>query len=167
MIPEPLHVPPRALDAFVDGVRHHGQLGQETGAFFLTAPEHRDVVVVALAGEAGVERAYGQFVIGLPAIDKIFTYAEQRGLQVRAMLHSHPRAAFLSRTDLEYSLRVRGFVNAVVPTFAAPSADPAHWGWWQYDGEWTACSPAAPDPACPAAGVITFDAEEVRELHEY
>lgn len=167
MKPAPLRIPPPALGVFVDDVRRHGLLGQETGALFLSVPEHRDVAVVALAGDAGVDRAYGRFIISLPAIDMAFTYAEQRGLQVRAMIHSHPRAAFLSRTDLRYSLRVRGFVNAVVPTFATPPADPAVWGWWQYDDEWTACAPVAVDSACPPATIITFDAEGVRELHEH
>ncbi|MFJ1973707.1 hypothetical protein ACIO93_34175 [Streptomyces sp. NPDC087903] len=166
-MPEALRVSPQALTTFVDDVRRYGQLARETGAFFLTAPEHRDVTVVALAGESGIERAYGRFVIGLPAIDKVFSYAEKRGLQVRAMLHSHPRSAFLSRTDLQYSLRVRGFVNAVVPNFAAPPSSPADWGWWQYYGEWAVCSPAIADPDCPSACAVTFDAEGVREHDEH
>ncbi|MEU6138790.1 hypothetical protein ABZ848_00335 [Streptomyces sp. NPDC047081] len=114
-----------------------------------------------------MDRAYGRFVIGLQAVDTAFTYAEERGFQVRAMLHSHPRAAFLSATDLRYSLRMRGFVTAVVPTFASPPIDPAQWGWWQYDGNWWVCSPPTIDSACPEATVLTFDAEGVRELHEY
>lgn len=167
MRPTPLRIAPRSLDGFVDDVRRHGRLGRETGAFFLTAPEGRDVTVVAFAGDSGVDRAYGRFVIGLEAIDQVFTYAEECGLQVRAMLHSHPRAAFLSHTDLKYSLRVRGFVNAVVPTFAEPPADPSRWGWWQFDGDWSACSPPTTDPACPEAKILFFDAEGVRELHEH
>ncbi|MFK0154687.1 hypothetical protein ACIQVK_21750 [Streptomyces sp. NPDC090493] len=83
------------------------------------------------------------------------------------MLHSHPRDAFLSRTDLRYSLRVPGFVNSVVPTFAQPPTDPSLWGWWQYVDDWSSCSPPVTDPACPKATVITFDAEGVREVHGY
>ncbi|MEV2193605.1 Mov34/MPN/PAD-1 family protein [Streptomyces phaeochromogenes] len=164
---ESLRISPRSLDAFIDDVRRHGRLGRETGGFFLTTPEDRDVRAVALAGSRGIDRAYGRFVIGLQAIDKAFAYAEERGLQVRAMLHSHPRGAFLSRTDLRHSLRVPGFVNAVVPTFAEPPTDPSLWGWWQYDDDWSSCAPPVTDPACPKAAVITFDAEGVREGHGY
>jgi proteasome lid subunit RPN8/RPN11 len=156
-----------ALESFIGDVRHHGCLGRETGGFFMTAPGEPDVVAIALAGDHGVDRGYGRFIITMPAIDAAFTYAERRGLQVRAMVHSHPHAAFLSRTDLRYSMRVLGFVNAVIPTFVDPPTEPAHWGWWQYDGNWVPCAPAITGPQNTSTQVIIFDAKGVRELREH
>lgn len=158
--PEPLRIPRRALDSITAHVQHYGQQELETGGFLLTEPQQPRVCVLALAGSTGIIRGEGLFVVTVPALDRLFTHAEDNGLQVRAMLHSHPAEAFLSMTDRRYSLRVHGFINAVVPDYATPTADAAAWGWWRHDGDWVTCPPPqfTTDDAHPLQ-VVVFDAE--------
>ena len=163
--PEPLRIPHGALIALTTHLHHYGQHDLESGGFLLTQPGHQRTLMLALAGTAGIVRGPGLFVITAPAFDRLFTYAETLGLQVRAMIHSHPDEAFLSPTDRRYSLRMRGFINAVVPTYAAPPDDPAAWGWWRYEHDWIPCPPAAAVPDNPTpTPIMTFDAEG---LYEY
>ena len=129
----------------------------------MTALEDPDVRVLALTAEAGIERSIGRFFIGAAALDQLFTHAEQHGLQVRAMIHSHPSEAFLSAVDQRCTLRVPGFVSGVIPNFASPPTDPADWGWWRWDATWTSCPVPATTATLPAAQVISFDAEGIYE----
>ena len=162
--PEPLHIPRRALDALTAHLCRYGQDDLESGGFLLTRPGEPDILMLALAGTTGIVRGPGLFIITAPAFDRLFTHAEQHGLQVRAMIHSHPEEAFLSPTDRRYSLRVHGFINAVVPDYATPPDDPAAWGWWRHDHDWIPCPPAiaVPDTPIPAR-IVTFDAEGLYE----
>lgn len=158
----PLLLPSGALDPLLDQIRHHGHSGRETGALLLTRPGEPEVQVLALTGIAGIERGIGLFFIGAAALDRLFTYAEQRGLQVRAMIHSHPEDAFLSPVDQRCTLRVPGFVSAVVPNFAHPPTDPKDWGWWRWVTSWNPCS-APTVAALPTPRVMSFDAEGIHE----
>jgi hypothetical protein len=158
--PERLRIPRRAFDVITSHVQNYGQQEMESGGFLLTAPRQARVQVLALAGSAGIVRGAGLFIITAPALDRLFTHAETDGLQVRAMFHSHRAEAFLSPTDRRYSLRAQGFINAVVPDYATPTADPAAWGWWRHDNDWVTCPPAqiTPDDSHPLQ-VVAFDAE--------
>jgi len=158
-----LSIPANAVEAIVEDVRRYGLHHVETGALLLTKPGEHVILAAALAGEAGIERSEGLFIITLPAFDALFTYAEDHGLQVRAMVHSHPREAFLSPTDRRYGLRMRGFLSAVVPTYADPPVTPQAWGWWRYDDDWHPTEPAEATGADTSAQVLTFDAGGVRE----
>jgi proteasome lid subunit RPN8/RPN11 len=136
----------------------------ESGGFLLTMPGQAHVQMVALAGTVGIVRGPGLFIVTAPALDRLFTHAEQHGLQARAMVHSHPAEAFLSVTDRRYSLRVRGFINAVVPNYASPVSDPAVWGWWHHQADWVQCPPAQIIPdGLASTQVITFDEEGLHE----
>ncbi|MEU2914788.1 hypothetical protein ACFYM3_36930 [Streptomyces massasporeus] len=152
-----------AVDPVLREIRRHGLAGQETGALLLTGQSDMHVLVMAVAGTAGIVRGPGLFTVSAVAYDRLFTFAEERSYQVRAMIHSHPEEAFLSRTDRAHSLRVPGFVSAVVPTYAAPPADPASWGWWRFEQEWAPCTAAVVDPALPPMRSVVFDEEGVRE----
>ncbi|HCT80364.1 MAG TPA: hypothetical protein DGG94_01030 [Micromonosporaceae bacterium] len=143
-------------------VSRWGQAGVETGGFLLTKLGDPLVRVVALAGTTGIIRRYGLFVITRPAFDAIFTWAEDNDLQVRAMVHSHADKAFLSLTDREGGLRVRGFLSAVVPTFADPPCDPATWGWWTYTSDWASTSAPRLDAAANLVDSVVFDGDGVR-----
>jgi hypothetical protein len=157
-----LVLPTGAVDPVLREIRSHGLADQETGALLLTGRSEMDVLVVAVAGTAGIVRGPGLFRVSAVAYDRLFTFAEERSYRTRAMIHSHPAEAFLSRTDRLYSLRVPGFVSAVVPTYAAPPADPASWGWWRFDQDWLPCAAAVIDDALPPVLTVLFDEEGVR-----
>ncbi|GAA2103628.1 hypothetical protein GCM10009759_39230 [Kitasatospora saccharophila] len=157
-----LVLPAGAVDPVLREIRRHGLADRETGALLLTGPSEMDVLVVAVAGTAGIVRGPGLFRVSAVAYDRLFTFAEERSYRTRAMIHSHPDEAFLSRTDRLYSLRVPGFVSAVVPTYAAPPADPAAWGWWRFDQDWFPCSAPVVDDALPPVLTVLFDEEGVR-----
>jgi proteasome lid subunit RPN8/RPN11 len=159
-----LRIPPRGVSAIVADVRTWGSYGLETGAVLLTSPGDDAVGVVALAGTSGVIRRPGLFVLTHKVIDTLFTYAEDRGLQARAQVHSHRGRAFLSKTDREGNIRLPGFIASVVPRFQAPSDRLEDWGWWTFArGDWepTACGQVDHDAA--DATVVTVDAEGIDE----
>lgn len=164
MTEDQLRISANVVAELVREVRHHGHVPEETGALLLTAPGDREVIAVALAGLDGIQRGEGLFAIILPAFDALFTYAEEQGLQVRAMVHSHPREAFLSYVDRQHGLRVRGFLSAVIPTYRNPPAGPEAWGWWRYDGDWHTAEPAIMVEHGPVAKVFTFDS---RGIHDH
>jgi hypothetical protein len=145
----------------VDDVRDHGDAGIETGAFLLGLAD-QPVTTLALAGDAGVARHKRQFRVTARALHRLFTWADQRELQVVAQAHSHGGAAFLSRSDLRHGFSVNGFTTAVIPYFGMPPQDPAEWGWWRYEhGEWIDVEP--PGVIDGAAAVVVFDESGVRE----
>ncbi|MBI1759234.1 MAG: hypothetical protein HYR62_08425 [Actinobacteria bacterium] len=156
-----LDLPRGATAAIAEHIRCYGELGLETGALLMTAPGGLQVTAVALAGTAGITRRRDQFHLAMPVLDRLFTYAEEHQLQVRAHLHSHARTAFLSETDRRGCIRMRGFLAAVVPDFASPPGDPASWGWWAFTGSDWAPSPSATLIDGPVA-VLTVDAGGVR-----
>lgn len=156
-------LPAGAVAPVLEEVRRHGLADQETGVLLLTGQSDAHVLVVAVAGTAGIVRAPGLFTVSAVAYDRLFTFAEERSYRVRAMIHSHPEEAFLSRTDRAYSLRVPGFVSAVVPTYAAPPADPGSWGWWRFAQDWLPCAAPVVDPALLPSYTVVFDEEGVRE----
>lgn len=143
-----------------DEVRHFGANDQETGGFLLTS-DRRTVCHVALAGLVGIERDWGRFVVRRNAIDRLFTYAEDRGLRVAGMFHSHMNEAFLSPIDRDGGINMNGFTSIVIPTFGSPPADTTKWGFWTFrDREW--CQ----SPPWPAVGVaspapLRFDGDGV------
>jgi len=158
-----LHLGTHAIETMVDDVRQYGGLGVETGSLLLTPRGEPTVSVLALAGEAGVTRHRGLFVLSAAALNPLFDYAEDRDLQVRAQVHSHMFEAFLSPTDKAGNIRMHGFIAAVIPTFATPSSDVAVWAWWVFDdAEWVETRPATV-AANLKTTVITFDADGVHE----
>ncbi|MFF5960397.1 MULTISPECIES: hypothetical protein [Streptomyces] len=159
-----LVLPTGAVDPVLQEIQRHGLADQETGALLLTGQSHKHVLAVAVAGRAGIVRGPGLFTVSAVAYDRLFTFAEERSYRVRAMIHSHPGEAFLSRTDRAYSLRVPGFISAVVPTYVAPPADPESWGWWRFEQDWVPCTTPVVDPALPPVRTVVFDEEGV---HEY
>ena len=162
MTQQPLRLPSNVPEVLAEEVRRYGNVGVETGALLLTAPGDLTVTTVALAGQQGIQRGLGLFVITLPAFDALFTYAENHELQVRAMVHSHPEEAFLSYVDRQQGLRMRGFISAVIPTYADPPPLPEHWGWWRYDKDWHPDEPARVAADIPPAEILIFDAGGVR-----
>ncbi|WP_404959617.1 hypothetical protein [Streptomyces sp. 147326] len=158
-----LVLPAGAVDPVLQEIRRHGLADLETGALLLTGQSDMRVLVVAVAGTAGIVRGPGLFAVSAVAYDRLFTFAEERSYRVRAMVHSHPKEAFLSRTDRAYSLRVPGFVSAVVPTYTAPPTNLASWGWWRFERDWVPCTTPAVDPALPPVHTVVFDEEGVRE----
>ncbi len=162
MIQPNLVVPAGAATRLCADIRQYGRSGVETGGLLLTTPGDPAVRVVAVAGTTGIVRGYGLFVITRPAFDAIFTWAEDHELQVRAMVHSHPDEAFLSPTDREGGLRVRGFYSAVVPTFADPPEDPAAWLWWTFASDWVPMLAPRLDSTADLTSSVVFDGDGVR-----
>lgn len=148
----------RALvDALVSEVGSWGIRGAETGGFLL-APERQPgrASVLALAGGPGVVRRRDVFIVSGTAIERLFSWAADGELLIRAQVHSHARGAFLSPTDLRHGFDVDGFITAVVPNFAAPSAEPSHWGWWRRgEDQWRPVR--APDVVAGAVETVHFD----------
>jgi hypothetical protein len=95
-----------------------------------------------------------------PVIDRLFSYAEDHKLVVRSLVHSHEHDAFMSKTDREGTIRVPGFVAAIIPTFHQPPADPGSWGWWAWAGGAWAESAAA-ETIDGAVTVVVADAHGV------
>lgn len=145
------------VDALVAEIGAWGERNVETGGFLLAAEDHPDRAnVLALAGEAGIVRHRDLLTISRSAIERLFTWAGDAEMRIRAQVHSHARVAFLSRTDLHHGFDVDGFITAVVPHFAAPSADPGDWGWWQRGGgRWQARR--APDVVVGTVHIVRFD----------
>lgn len=129
-----LRIPAPVAEAIAAHVAGYGRSGVETGGFLMADPKTGVLAVMAMAGEVGVVRDPDLFLVSSRAMDRLFSYAESRGLWVAAQVHSHGGRAFLSRTDREHGVAVEGFTTVVVPNFGAPSADPEAWGWWRYQG---------------------------------
>ncbi len=158
----PLQLPRTAVDAIADHVAACGKQRLETGALLLTEPGDTTVTTIAIAGTTGVHRGYGRFVLTMPVIDRLFTYAETNNLQVVAHVHSHGRGAFLSPIDRTGTIRMTGFIAAVIPTFATPPRDPDRWGWWSFrDGDWHDHPPAVMTDE-GTVELVTVDADGVR-----
>jgi hypothetical protein len=157
----PLILPPSAATLLCEDISRYGRKSVESGGLLLTDPGNPEVKVVALAGTIGIVRRYGLFVITRPAFDAIFSWAEDNDLQVRGMVHSHAGRAFLSPTDREGGLRVRGFVSAVVPTFVNPPQDPDRWGWWTYTSDWTQVPAPAAASVASSVQSLVFDGDGV------
>jgi hypothetical protein len=147
----------QAVARLLADVRLHGARRVEAGAFLLAreiAPERLELV--ALAGERGIRRARDLFKVPGRAIERLFTWASDRDLMIRAQVHSHRRTAFLSPTDLRGGFSVDGFVTCVIPYYAEPPAEPEGWGWWEYGaGRWR--TRTAPTPVAGEAEVVYFD----------
>lgn len=158
-----LSLPVEAPEAIARYVEGYGVKGVETGAFLLAPGEVADEVgIVAFTGQKGITRNRDVFGVSGKAIGRLFAWAEDHGMRVRALVHSHKRRAFLSRTDLGHGFAVRSFTAAIVPWYAFPPTNPADWGWWRYDrGKWQALDPAT--LASREVALVTFDEEGVRE----
>lgn len=158
-----LHLPSAAVSTMVGDIRAYGRKGLETGSLLLTRPGGPDVTVLAMAGDRGVTRKHGLFVLSSAALAPLFTFAEDTELQLRAQVHSHAGRAFLSRTDKSGNIRVPGFIAAVVPNFVSPSEDVGVWGWWTYASTgWAVLAPPAVSPV--TVKTVIFDADGV---HDY
>lgn len=153
-----------AIGSLIEHVSSYGRTEVETGALLMCDPGGGAVRAIALTGDRGVTRKYGLFVLSMRVIDSAFSYAEDRGLQVRAQVHSHAGAAFLSPTDKTGNLNMEGFIAAVIPNFRNPPHDPTLWGWWTYGARaWRASGPARTDRTLPSATILTVDADGASE----
>jgi hypothetical protein len=95
------------------------------------------------------------------ALDRLFDFADQRSYRIPAQFHSHATAAFLSHTDQQLGLRVKGFTSTVIPDFANPTSKVAAWGWWRFFSEdWDACQP--PRIEGGDVEIVVFDEVGVR-----
>lgn len=159
-----LLLPDGAIEPLIEHVSDYGRTDVETGALLMCDLRSNAVRAVAMTGDHGVTRKYGLFVLSMRVIDSAFSYAEGHGLQVRAQVHSHAGAAFLSPTDKGGNLNMQGFIAAVIPHFRRPPSDPASWGWWTFDdGAWRASEAACTDRTLPSATIVTVDAEGAYE----
>ncbi|MCU1694672.1 MAG: hypothetical protein JWR34_735 [Mycobacterium sp.] len=159
-----LLLPNGAIQQLIEHVKTYGRNEVETGALLMCSPNSDTVRAVALAGARGVTRRYGLFVLSMRVIDSAFSYAEDRGLQVRAQVHSHAGAAFLSPTDKKGNLTMNGFIAAVIPNFRNPPRDPESWGWWTFGaGAWRTSAPARPDQTLSSASILTVDEDGAHE----
>lgn len=142
-------------------VAGHGALECETGGFLLAQREksgeagHLDVL--ALARNSGIQRRRDLFVISATAIERLFTWAGEQELAIRAQVHSHRKQAFLSPTDERHGFAVERFITTVIPSYATPPIHPAQWGWWRYVGtRWTPTE----SPSVTRGTVVTVDFDE-------
>lgn len=154
-------LPVTAGEVLVEHVRAHGAHGVETGGLLL-ADTSGVIVAVACAAAAGITRHHDLFKINGAALDSLFSWCEARGLRARAIFHSHAGRAFLSATDRELGLNVRGFTSVVLPDFADPPRNPADWAWFTFDGSnWVDQTPWP--SARTAVRVLDFDSVVVHE----
>lgn len=158
-----LTLPAAVPEAVARHVKEYGATGVETGAFLLALAGAADEVsVLALAGEDGITRGPEVFGVSGRAIGRLFDWADESGMRVRALVHSHERRAFLSKTDLKHGFAVSNFTTAIVPWYADPSPSPSDWAWWRYyGGEWRTIGPATLTNR--EAGFVVFDEGGVRE----
>jgi len=160
---ETLAIPSGAVDVLARETRSYGVRLLETGGFLFTETDHTTQRGVALAGTRGIVRRRRLFQISARALDRLFTFADDRGLWIPVQFHSHEMSAVMSETDDAHGLRAEGFVSAIIPSFAAPPADVSRWGWWQFQhGGWHQRAPITVHPAAVDL-VVTFDEDGVRE----
>src|SRR5260370_41241526 len=107
-----------AVASIIREVRSYGEHALETGGFLFANTGSEALTGVAMAGEAGITRRRRLFQITERALDRLFTFADDRGLWIPVQFHSHEMAAFMSRTDSEHGLRVQGFVSTIITEFA-------------------------------------------------
>jgi hypothetical protein len=158
-----VRLPSEAVAQIVGEVASYGRGdGVETGGFLLAPSDDPDgVSVVAMAGETGIERAWGRFRVSALAIDVLFAWAEERGLRIPAQFHSHGIGRDLSLIDRREGFNVRGFISCVVPEFHDPPSGPNRWGWWLFDGaSWVETAPCTVVDG--GVMVVRFDEEGVR-----
>jgi hypothetical protein len=145
------------VDTLTADVRRFGARNAETGGFLLSTEAQPDrLTVLALAGQDGIGRRRGLFTVSGTAIERLFSWAGERELRIRAQVHSHAHDAFLSPTDLRHGFNVAEFITAVVPYFAAPSPEPVDWGWWQRSATAWLTRPA-PTVVVGAVTAVHFD----------
>ena len=154
-------IPAPGVTALIREATVFGARDLETGGFLLAqradpSGAHTTVTAVALAGDAGVVRDRDLFQISERALDRIFTFADDQGLWIPALLHSHRASAFLSATDQRYGLGADGFVSAVIPEYSSPPRNLARWGWWRFEsGRWRGAAPGR--TAAGTVEVLRFD----------
>jgi hypothetical protein len=151
------------IDEVVQETRYYGEQLLETGGFLLSPTGQETISCVAVGGEAGIIRRPRLFQISEGALDRLFTFADEKGFWIPVQFHSHRFGAFLSETDAEHGLSVDGFISVILPTFADPPRDVRSWGWWQFrTGAWHSCAPASVRGA-DFDSVIVFDENGVYE----
>ena len=156
-----LRIPASAIEAIGDEVLAFGSRDVETGGFVMAARDGDTVSIVAVAGNTGIVRRGNLFVMSELALDRIFTFADDRQMWIPAQFHSHRLGAFLSETDKEHGLRVDGFISVVIPTYSDPPRDVARWGWWRFGaGRWRTIEPGG--IAGGQVDVVRFDEDGVR-----
>lgn len=159
-------IPAAGVSALIDETMAFGARCLETGGFVLApradpADGNTAVTVIALAGDAGIARHRDMFQVSERALDRIFTFADDHGLWIPALLHSHRVSAFLSVTDQRHGLGVDGFVSAVIPQYSSPPTDPERWGWWRHEsGRWRDAD--SPRVVGETIEVVRFDEGGVR-----
>lgn len=161
--PSALTLPAAVLESVILHVKEYGAKGTETGVFLL-APESvaNEISVVAFAGEEGITRGPDVFGVSGRAVAQLFGWADENGMRVRVLVHSHKYRAFLSKTDLKHGFAVSGFTTTIIPWYAEPSPDPVDWAWWRYEaGKWRVIDPAT--IVNRKAGFVVFDEGGVRE----
>lgn len=150
-----------SVKSVTDEVRSFGLLGLETGGFLLMPRGAATISIVALAGDTGIVRRRDLFQISARALDRLFTFADERDLWVPTQFHSHRQGAFLSIVDKSHGLSVEGFISIVVPRFVDPQPDPRAWGWWQNkENQWVEVAPW--NHRHGGAEVVRFDEDGVR-----
>lgn len=158
----PLTLPAGMPAAIADVARAAGASRVETGGFIIGSSETSHGSVLALTGQADIERREHLFRVGGLALARLFDWTEECELSVLAQWHTHRYEAFLSRTDLEHGLNVPGFHTTVVPDYEQASPDPSRWGWWTYNGVAWASAPA-PVLVETAFQTVTFEKGSVVE----
>jgi len=154
-------MPSTAAAAIADEVRRYGEEILETGGFLLGPKGSQEITVLAFAGQIGILRSWGLFQVHELALDRLFGFADDRGLSIPAQFHSHMLRDELSPTDREHGLRVEEFISAVVPEYRMPPCDPAKWGWWRFDrDQWVRIGAATTGPG--GVEIVEFDRGGVR-----
>ena len=163
MIEISLSAPNSAVATVIRETSSYGGRLLETGGFLFSPVDSNTLTGVALAGNTGIIRHRQLFQISERALDRLFTFADDRGFWIPVQFHSHEKAAFMSKTDARDGLRVEGFTSTVIPEFAAPTNDVRSWGWWQFrGGDWHRCTPVT-TYAGEIDLVVVFDEDGVHE----
>lgn len=158
-----LSIPQIGIEAIVQETVKFGMGQLETGGFLLVHSGESEVCGVAMAGMRGIVRRHNIFQISSPALDRLFSYADDAGLRIPAQFHSHRFGALMSRSDEQHGFRVGGFISTIIPDFALPPANPFAWGWWQFSrGDWVPFNSVS--LVAKSIGIIVdFDEDGVRE----
>lgn len=153
---------PGAITVIVEDVCRFARSGVESGAWLLASERDRlQVSHVALLGTVGVVRRPDQLIVTAKGVSRLFSWAADSSLVVRAQVHSHLFGAFMSEADRRFGLGVEGFVSSIIPNAAAAQSSPEAWGWWSFRaGVWM------PVQSAPVADgqvhVVHFDEDGVR-----
>jgi len=128
-------LPKAAITATLAGVRPAGDVGVESGVFWMGTRDRESRVshVLQVKGKGVVERPY-QWRIAPEVFGSACDWAKPQALTLLAIVHIHlaDGCPEMSWTDRNCSVQVPGILAVIIGN-RGRQADPREWGWFVYE----------------------------------